>query len=86
MGEYTNTRGIRCFLPDNTTTEVYLNGNVGYCMREILEIARDHFGSKTDFEDVSVTSEYIQTECIGFDGYDPSDYAKYIVLTLNTGE
>jgi len=79
MAEYINSRGIRCFQPDDTETEFYLDSsyikfNLGY----VIELARKKWGESIEIYDIDLEAEYIHTECLGYDRYDPGDYTRYL--------
>ena len=81
---YRNNGGIRDFQPDNTDTEFFLNGEYdGYTLSDIIDRAIEYFGiEKFDLDKVTITPEYIHTECLGYDRYDPGDYTKFIRISL----
>jgi len=79
MGEYNDSRGIRCFTPDDTEKEFYLNSNYTTCnLGYILELAREKWGVDIDIEKLGIEAEYIHTDCLGYDSYDPFDYNCYL--------
>lgn len=82
MGEYRDERNIRCFTPDNTEDTLYMRSFDGALdLEDIVEAARSHFGASTPLEEIKITAEHIQTECLGSDAYYPSDWDNFIVLT-----
>lgn len=83
MGYYTRDHGIRCFTPDNTPTCLYVNHGSAYSLRDLLDDVHNHFGPNVDFDALLISSEHIQTDCLGYDRYDSSDYTNYLVITLN---
>lgn len=79
MAEYKDSRGVRCFTPDDTDTEIYIRShyeskNLGF----ILETAREKWGNDINIEDLEIQPEYIHEEALGYDRYDSSDYACYL--------
>jgi hypothetical protein len=84
MGYGTRDGSIRTFAPDDTETVKYLHSGCDYTLAEILDIAREKWGEKIGLEDITITAEYIHTDCIGYDLYDSGDYTNFIVITLQT--
>lgn len=77
---YRNNGCIEDYWPDNTDTVIYLNAADGYDLAAILQVIKNTWPDATP-EDISITSEYIHTECLTYDLYDSSDYTNFIVLT-----
>lgn len=77
---YTTRNGIKAFTPDDTDVEIYLEGSAS--LEYILERMRAKWGADTMLDDVEISSEYIHTDCLGYDKYDPGDYTNYVVVTL----
>lgn len=85
MGYYTRPDGVKCFEPDDTDNTFYMRGYYdGLPLSEILEQTKEKWPNAS-FDDVNIASEYIQTRCIGYDLYDPSDYDCFLVITYNGG-
>ena len=71
------------FWPENTNTTMYIAmyGEVDF--EEILDSAKDHFKNpQLTFDEITLSVDYIHTQCVGYDLYDPSDYTKFLVITL----
>lgn len=81
MGYYTQN-GIKCFSPDDTETEFYLEYDAS--LSDIIEKVKEKFGSNVNLEDVTVTPEYIHTHALGYDMYDPSDYSNFLKISIDT--
>ena len=64
--------------PKDTPTKMYLYGE--YNLEDLLEAAKLHFGEDADLTKLVCSSEYIHTRHLGYDLYDPSDWARYIVI------
>lgn len=80
MGETTNGKGIRSFWPDDTDTEMYFSpgsANLGY----ILERAREKWGGEINIDELEIHADYIHTDCLGYDQYDPGDYTNFVRVT-----
>lgn len=78
MAEYIE-RGIRKFVPDDTEDTMYQQ--YGCTLDMLIEMARDKWGADLELTKVNITAEHIQTDCLGYDRYDSSDYTDYVVLT-----
>ena len=72
---------IKFFKPDDTETEFYMPYfGCGYSFQEIMQKAEKHWpGCKMD--ELEIHLEYIHTDCLGYDQYDPSDYTQYLRIT-----
>ncbi len=79
---YTNNRNT--FWPDDTDTEMYLSSECYNNLPFILNKIKEKW-PKASFEDIEISAEYIHTDCIGYDRYDPSDYTKFLLIT-NRGQ
>lgn len=84
MGEFKDSRGIRCFSPDDTDTEFYIAGNFSaQSLRVILKLAREKWGDYIDINELLIEPEYIHTHALGYDCYDSSDYTRYLRIEYN---
>jgi hypothetical protein len=82
MAEYKDSRGIRCFTPDDSPTVLHIQSSFStLSLEEILERARDHFGADVDLSTLTIEAEHIHTRCLGFDQYDGGDWDDFIVIT-----
>lgn len=50
-------------------------------LQEIIDRARSKWGENVDMDDIRIEAEYIHTDAIFYDRYDPSDYMNFIKLT-----
>ncbi len=84
MGYY-KREGIRCYEPDNSTTEFYYNAEFGPPLWDALNAAAGYFKCSIQelMEDANIYAEYINTKCLGYDCYDSSDYTNYIKIEYN---
>lgn len=78
MGEYRDSRNIRCFHPDDNENIIYRSANLS--LSELIEEAKNAFGGSVDMDDLFVRAEHIQTSCLGYDGHDWSDWTDFIVI------
>lgn len=85
MGKTTRPgTSITDFWPDDTETEIYLEGT--HSLSDLMEKAKAKWSSLTlrdiDLSDIEISSEYIHTHCLGHDCFDPNDYTNFIVIQL----
>jgi hypothetical protein len=86
MGKYITNGSVECFEPDDTDTKMYLEvNNCHYSLTSILKAAQKKWPNATP-DDLIVESEYIHTDAITYDRYDPSDYKNYLVITYEKKE
>ena len=71
---------IRTFWPDDNETEFYKHESA--TLAEIIEDAREKWGQDIQFEHIRVSSEYIHTDCLGYDRYDSIDYTEFLKIEL----
>ena len=71
---------IRTFRPDDTKKEFY----IPHSSRpdDIYLRAHAKWPGIID-EEITITAEHIQTYCIGYDRYDPSDYTNFLRITAS---
>lgn len=83
MGYGTRNDGsaIRTYWPEDTATTMYINPGLATTVYDILSRTQRKWPG-TSLEDLSITTEHIQTNCIGYDRYDPNDYTTFIVIEL----
>lgn len=79
MGYYTDRNGIKNFAPNDTVNDLWIWGEMD--MEELMQSITDYFGEDAKLSDFKITPEYIQTSCIGYDLYDPSDYSNFLHIT-----
>ena len=70
---------IRKFWPVDTDNEFYII-NYSYSLSDIIDAIKLKWGD-IPFSNIEITSKYIQTDCIGYDLYDPDDYTSFIKVT-----
>jgi len=69
--------GSKSFTPDNDENTIYLQGE--FSLEDIDRIALSKW-PRVSMCDVKISTEYIQTDCLGYDQYDPGDYTCFIVV------
>ena len=79
MGYDVRTGGIKTFYPDDTDDCFYIRKSAS--LSEIYDKAKKKWGEDITLDDINVEAEYIQTDCIGYDLYDPNDYTNYLHVT-----
>jgi len=75
---------IRTFWPDDTDTEIYLDSSTRPTLVEIQQKISekwpDAWAANITFE-----SQEINTDCLGYDLYDPSDWTNFIIIRRSNG-
>ena len=80
MGYFKHNDGTKYFSPDNTDTELWLNASYdSFSFEELKEIILARWPD-ADTNKVNISTEYIHTDCLDYDLYDPSDYTLYLKL------
>lgn len=69
---------IKTYWPDDTDTELYFSDSIS--LSDILDTVKDKW-PETDFDDIEIGSEYIHTDHLKYDLYDPSDYTEFVVVS-----
>lgn len=71
---------ITDFTPDDTDTLIHLDGEWGgQSLAEILEKIQEKWPGASA-ENIRISSQKIQTRCIGYDLHDPMDWTNYIII------
>lgn len=70
---------IKSFWPDDNENTIYITGE--YSLGCILELIREKWGENVNMDNIHINSEYIHTNALGYDRYDPSDYTCFTVIT-----
>ena len=72
---------IPTFWPDDTDTEIYIRTDCGQpTVAELLEKIQDKWPG-TSAENITIDSQKIHTDCLGYDLYDAGDYTDFIIIT-----
>lgn len=69
---------IKDFWPDDTPTEMYLMSG-GHTIQDLIDLAKEKWPN-ANFEDISISSQKIHTQCLTHDVYDGSDYTDFLIL------
>jgi len=77
MGHYKDSRGIDSFEPDDTDEEFYIANSA--TLSDIMDRAKVKWPD--GWADLDIESEYINTDCLYYDRYDPGDYTRYLKIT-----
>lgn len=75
---------IQTFWPDDTDMEFYLESDNGYTLEQIKELIEEKWPGSS-LADITITCEEINTDCLGYDLYDPIDYTDFIVIRKTNG-
>ena len=71
---------IRTFHPDDTHNTVYIAD--GGSMEDIWNKVQEKWPG-IQMSELSVEPQHIQTDCLGYDGYDPGDYTNFLCITAS---
>ena len=80
MGNYINTKGIECYLPDNGPDILYIDMDASYKMDKLIWEIQDHFGKDIDMSLLEIGTKHIQTNDLRYYSTDSSDFTDYIVI------
>jgi hypothetical protein len=71
---------IRTFWPDDTETEMFIDASHSTSMLELINRIEEKWPD-AKLHDITISSEKIHTDCLGYDLYDPGDYTDFIIIT-----
>lgn len=71
---------IRTYWPDSNEKTIYITASVGPSLADIINTAQKKWPG-CSLNDIEISAEHIQTDCLSYDQYDSSDYTDFIVLT-----
>ena len=79
--EGTFGQDIQTYWPDDTDDTMYLDAtNNTISLQEILEKSRVKWGQSIDAFQLRILCQQIQTDCIGYEPYDPMDHTDFIII------
>ena len=78
MGYFT-LNGITRYDPDNTPNTLYIQMFGSLDFDSLREKIKEHFGDP-NLDNYEISTEYIHTDCIGYDLYDSSDWSIFIII------
>ena len=85
MGYSTRPSGlghkIKTFWPDDTDSKLYFCAGLPINLEELNEKIKEKWPDKQQ-KDILIGSEYIHTDCLGYDLHDPSDWTLFITAEL----
>lgn len=67
------------YWPADTEDEMYLLSSSQHSLAEIFDLCKKKWPD-ADINDLKIESKYIQTYCIGYDKYDPTDYTDFLII------
>lgn len=67
------------YWPEYSKNKLCLANHEGLGFNDIWEMAQERWPGITAKE-LRLEAEHIQTHCLGFDQYDPSDYTNFVVI------
>lgn len=71
------------YWPEDTDTVKYIRDGEYLSLSDLIDMAKEKWGSNIDLSKININSEYIHTDCLTYDEYDPCDYTLFVVMTLN---
>lgn len=71
---------IRDYCPDNNESSFYVYE--GTYLSSIIEMAKEKWGEDVDLDYLHIEPEYIHTEAIDYDLYDPADWSNFLKISL----
>lgn len=69
------------FWPENTEDKLYFPYETN--LQSLLDSVKQAWPD-VSLDDISIESEHIHTDCIGYDLYDSTDYTNFVVVTRKT--
>jgi hypothetical protein len=75
---------IRTFWPDDADDLIYIDANHSRTLAEIQQIIADKWPGASA-ENIIISSENIQTDCLGYDAHDYGDWTDFITITRIQG-
>lgn len=81
MGYTTRNNGqITDFWPDDDDSTLWIED--GATLFEIQDRIHEKWGENMTSLEFRFTSEYVHTQCLGYDRYDPTDYTRFLRISL----
>lgn len=71
---------IKSYWPDDTPDVMYITSDSQHSLAAIIDMCKTKWPD-ADFNDLVFESGEIQTNCLGYDIYDPSDYTDFIIIS-----
>lgn len=68
------------YWPEDTDTKFYIYKSTS--LSDLLEKIQEKWPG-AEMKDITIEAEYIQTDCLGYDLYDPGDYGNFLLITKN---
>jgi len=84
MGYGIRSGTIRTFWPDDTDSTIYIATYTSLTLEELMDKIDDKWPGASR-SNITISSEKIHTDCLGYDLYDPGDYTDFIVITRIPG-
>ena len=75
---------IRTFWPDDTDTTMYLQSTRPLSSADLLQDIYEKWPDAS-LENITIGTENIQTDCLGYDLYDAGDYTDFLIITKTNG-
>ncbi len=78
------TGSIRTWWPDDTDSTMYIVADPAPTLEELMDKINDRWPGASQ-SNIAISSEKIQTDCLGYDLYDPSDYTDFLIIVRIPG-
>jgi len=70
---------IKTFWPDDTDTTMYIDASYTHTLADIQQKIEEKWPG-TPANCIEITTDEINTDCLGYDLYDPSDYTMFLII------
>ena len=69
------------YTPEDDENTIYIPSYFGSdTLSDILSEVSKKWGEGVSLDDITIRADYIHTECITYDCYDPGDWTNYLVI------
>lgn len=75
---------IRTFWPDDDENTMYLDATQIWSLTDIQARINEKWPGVSS-DNITISSEEINTDCLGYDAYDPSDWTNFLIITRLPG-
>lgn len=71
---------IQTFWPDDTDSEMFIDASSAVVMADLLQKIYEKW-EDASLNNITISTESIHTDCLGYDLYDAGDYTNFIIIT-----
>jgi len=68
------------YWPSDSDNTIYISSDIKF--NDMLDLIKEKWPN-VSLEKINIETEYIHTDCIGYDVYDPMDYTTFIKIVNN---